>query len=277
MQTSELLDVSTHFEFGRNWQSFSETIDARAIENAEHGVLKLLPREAIAGHTFLDIGCGSGLHSLAALRLGAARVLGLDIDEKSVETTRSVLTKHAPGSHWDARIVSVFDAEPATLGQYDIVYSWGVLHHTGDMRRAIERAAALVSPGGLFAFALYQKTKLDWLWKLEKRLYTHAPAFVQRVIRFCYTQVFRLAFTLTGRSFRDYVANYKSLRGMDFAHDMHDWLGGFPYETATAGDVEQQMTQLGFERVRQFVRYEAVQVGWLGAGCDEYVYRKRPA
>lgn len=274
MQTSQLLDVSTHFEFGRNWQSFSAKIDERAIANAEDGVLKLLPREAIAGHTFLDIGCGSGLHSLAALRLRAARVLALDIDANSVDTTRAVLSKHAPHPNWDAKTVSVFDASPVTLGHFDVVYSWGVLHHTGDMRRAIAQASALVAPGGLFAFALYQKTKLDWFWKVEKRLYANAPRFVQSAIRFCYTQAFRLAYTLTGRSFRSYVASYQSYRGMDFAHDIHDWLGGFPYEAAAAAEVEQQLSQLGFEHVRSFVRYETPRTGWLGSGCDEYVYRK---
>lgn len=275
MQTSDLLDVSTHFEFGRNWRSFSEIIDQRAIENAELGLLKLLPREAINGHTFLDIGCGSGLHSLAALKLGASRVLALDIDDTSVETTRAVLTHHAPSSQWDTRTLSVFNVEVSAFGQFDLVYSWGVLHHTGDMQRAIERASALVVPGGLFAFSLYQKTKLDWFWKIEKRLYSQSSARVQSVIRFLYTQAFRVAFALKGRSFRSYVANYRSFRGMDFSHDTHDWLGGFPYESATAHEVEQMLTALEFDRVRQFVRYDHVRMGWLGSGCDEYVYRKR--
>lgn len=274
MQTSNLLDVSTHFKFGQNWQSFSETIDKRAVENAEQGVLKLLPREAIAGRTFLDIGCGSGLHSLAALRLGASRVLALDIDPTSVETTRAVLSEYSPTLAWDVMTVSIFDARPTVLGRFDVVYSWGVLHHTGNMRRAIEQASAFVAPGGLFAFALYQKTKLDKFWKAEKRLYAHAPTFVQSAIRFCYTQAFRLALTLKGRSFRNYVANYRSFRGMDFAHDVHDWLGGYPYEAATAHEVECQMSALGFEKVHTHVRYDKVQVGWLGSGCDEFVYRK---
>lgn len=275
MHTSRLLDVSTHFKFGRNWQSFSETIDKLAIENAEQGVLKLLPRDTISGHTFLDIGCGSGLHSLAALRLGASRVLAVDIDPTSVETTRAVLAKHAPTMRWDALTISVFDAQPSSLGSFDVVYSWGVLHHTGNMRRAIEQAAAFVAPGGLFAFALYQKTKLDRFWKAEKRFYAHAPAVVQSFVRFCYTQAFRFAFALKGRSFRTYVASYRSFRGMDFAHDVHDWLGGHPYEAATADEVELQMNALGFEKVQARVRYEKVQVGWLGSGCDEFVYRRR--
>ncbi|MCA3275110.1 MAG: class I SAM-dependent methyltransferase [Methylobacterium sp.] len=129
----------------------------------------------------LDIGCGSGLHSLAALRLGAARVHAIDLDRLSVETTRDLLGRYAAGEAWTVEELSVFDM--AGLPQYDIVYSWGVLHHTGAMRRAIGEAAARVAPGGLLCLALYRRTPFCGLWRIEKRLYCASPAPVQRLLR----------------------------------------------------------------------------------------------
>jgi 2-polyprenyl-6-hydroxyphenyl methylase/3-demethylubiquinone-9 3-methyltransferase len=58
---------------------------------------------------------------------------------------------------------------------------------------------------------------------------------------------------------------------MDFSHDVHDWLGGYPYETALAAEVERKMTALGFKAERVFAR--PMSFGLLGSGCDEYVYR----
>ena len=122
----------------------------------------------------MDIGCGSGVHSFAALSLGAASVLAIDIDENSVSTTRSLLSDRAANSTWDTKIASIFDAFPNELGQFDVVYSWGVLHHTGDMWRAIECATRFVGLGGQFAIAIYSATACDKLWKAEKR-FTLAP------------------------------------------------------------------------------------------------------
>src|ERR1700694_782311 len=143
----DLTDRESHFEFGQNWKDYATTINQKRIESAVEGLKKLFP-DGLTGKTFLDIGCGSGLHSLAALLLGAISVTAIDIDENSVSTTRELLTKYADGPRWTAKIASVFDASPDTLGKFDIVYSWGVLHHTGDMWRAIECASRLVKPAG---------------------------------------------------------------------------------------------------------------------------------
>jgi len=156
-----LKDREGHFEFGANWREYAKTIDKNRIDLATAGLKKLFP-EGIAGKSFLDIGCGSGLHALAALSLGASSVLAIDIDENSVGTTREVLKKYAPDKKWDAKITSVFDTSPDALGTFDVVYSWGVLHHTGNMWHAIEKAAALVGTGGQFSLAIYAKTPFDF-------------------------------------------------------------------------------------------------------------------
>lgn len=174
----DLIERKAHFEFGENWKSYARKIDQSRIDSAVEGLQKLFP-EGLAGKSFLDIGCGSGLHSLAALKLGAASVLAIDLDENSVETTKRLLSEFSPHSNWRAAVVSIFDATPQDLGTFDVVYSWGVLHHTGDMWRAIERASALVRPGGLFAIAIYAATAFDAMWTAEKRFYARAPRPVQ--------------------------------------------------------------------------------------------------
>jgi 2-polyprenyl-6-hydroxyphenyl methylase/3-demethylubiquinone-9 3-methyltransferase len=237
------------FAFGKNWASYSRLIDARAIEEAEKGLLRLIPREAIAGRSFLDIGCGSGLHALAAARLGAGAIVAIDIDPDSVATTNAVLSSNDTGVTWSAREQSVFDLEARTT--FDIVYSWGVLHHTGDMWKAIDRAASVVAPNGLFIFALYRTTRSDAFWKREKRWYARASTPAQAVARWCFIAAYRLAYL---GQFRDYVANYKSMRGMDFHHNVHDWLGGYPYETTLAPEVEARMRSLGFRAERVFAQ-----------------------
>ncbi len=268
-----LTERETHFEFGENWKNYSKTIDQRRIDSAIEGVRKLFP-DGLAGKTFLDIGCGSGLHSLAALSLGAVSVTAIDIDENSVSTTQELLTRYASNSKWTAKIESIFDASPDALGKFDVIYSWGVLHHTGDMWRAIECAARFVKPAGHFAIAIYSTTACDSMWKAEKKFYSHTPSPIQWGIRQIYMAAHLAAQTLWGRNPISYVRNYSELRGMNFSHDAHDWLGGYPYETATATELSNRICKMGFTEVRSFPL--PVRVGLLGSGCHEFVFQKTP-
>lgn len=261
------------FRFGENWADFATGLDAEAIRQAEAGLVRLLGSGNIENRSFLDIGCGSGLHALAALRLGAARVLAVDRDPLSVQTAERVLRAHAPDGRWEAREMSVFDLDPGRHGRFDIVYSWGVLHHTGAMREAIAKAAAMVAPGGLFTIALYRRTPLCRFWTWEKRLYAGAPARVQRAVQAVYVALFRLACLLLGRSFSAYVRGYRSNRGMDFRHDVHDWLGGYPYESIRPQEIFALASTLGFEPERSFLH--RARSGILGTGCDEFTFRSR--
>ncbi|MGY2989953.1 MULTISPECIES: class I SAM-dependent methyltransferase [Bradyrhizobium] len=267
-----LTDRESHFEFGENWRSYSKTIDQNRIDQAVEGVRKLFP-DGLAGKTFLDIGCGSGLHSLAALSLGAKSVMAIDIDENSVSTTRELLTGRASNSKWEARAISIFNASANELGQFDVVYSWGVLHHTGSMWSAIDSATKFVRPGGQFAIAIYSATTCDDIWKVEKRLYARSPRPVQWIIRQAYMAAFLMARTLRSReSPAAYVRNYSKMRGMNFSHDVHDWLGGYPYETATATELRGRICDMGFTEERSFPLPPTF--GLFGSGCHEFVFEK---
>jgi SAM-dependent methyltransferase len=258
------------FEFGRNWADYACKIDQNRIDLAQAGLCRLLGQSSLTGRSVLDIGCGSGIHSLAALFLGCPKLLAVDVDPNSVATTHAVLQAHAAGLNWRAERVSVFDLDPVRTGVFDVVYSWGVLHHTGDMKRAIRCAVRLVAPGGLFIIALYRKTPFCGFWRWEKRLYAKASPAIQKVIRGIYRTAYFLKYTLTGKNYYKYVRSCHE-RGMDFSNDIHDWLGGYPYESISPAEVEDFVSALGGGLVRKFVHPTGL--GLLGSGCDEFVFQ----
>src|SRR5262245_45053124 len=268
---SILPGVTTRYDFGQNWKKFAEGLSATAIEQAVSGLRRLMPPDEVSGRDVLDIGCGSGLHALAALRLGASSVTAIDIDEDSVNTTRQLLSLHAPpGANWTARVRSVFELED--MPQYPVVYSWGVLHHTGDMYAAIRCAANRVAPHGGLYLALYRKTPLCRLWRIEKCLYTKSPQWGRHVLEMSYAAAFRLAMTLQGRNFQEYVTSYVHNRGMNWMTDVRDWLGGYPYESISERDMLNFTRELGFSALRLICRKPGI--GLFGTGCDEYAFRK---
>jgi hypothetical protein len=141
----------------------------------------------------------------------------------------------------------------------------------GAVHEAIGNAARLVLPGGLFVFALYRRTRLCGFWTLEKRWYCQASARAQSATRGLYIGLMRLAFLAVGRDFNAYVANYHDARGMHYLHDVHDWLGGYPYESIRPAAVDEMLNRLGFAPVCSKV--QPYSTGLFGSGCDEYVYR----
>ncbi len=261
------------FGFGENWKSFLAELDDARIAEAEKSLQWLVGRQRLDGVRFLDIGSGSGLSSLAARRLGA-RVFSFDYDPQSVECTTALRDRFFPGDpDWRVEQGSILDRDYlGKLGRFDIVYSWGVLHHTGAMNNAIENASQFVLPEGTLVVALYRKTPLCWFWALEKRWYCQASLRAQALARGLYVGLMHLGFALLGRNFAAYVADYRGKRGMDYIHDVHDWLGGYPYESIRPADVAQKLEKLGFEPVRSKVH--PASIGLFGSGCDEYVYRR---
>lgn len=259
------------FEFGKNWRSFSRLIDAGAIEKAERRLVTFLGTQSLAGRTFLDIGCGSGLHTLAALRLGVQRAHAVDLDPDAIATTRAVLDKYWPKENVMVEPLSVFDLEQHRLGEFDIVYSWGVLHHTGDMHRALVAAARRVRTGGVLAVALYGKTRYCGLWKRMKRWYVNATPEQRSSAEKWYVRLFGFYMLLRGKRLSTHIANYQNKRGMDFYHDVRDWIGGYPYESITPKELMRVLSPLGFEMLKQNVRKRS---GLFGSGNDEFLLHK---
>jgi 2-polyprenyl-3-methyl-5-hydroxy-6-metoxy-1,4-benzoquinol methylase len=260
--------TSSSGRIGENWAQFAGLIDEDRIRSAEESLASLMLD--VSGKRVLDIGSGSGLFSLAALRLGAKEVLSVDIDENSVLTTSQVLSNFSPSRSWKVLNLSVFDLDPTKHGVYPVVYSWGVLHHTGDLWRAVLAASRMVQPGGLMAFALYERTPLCGAWRIEKALYRKAPHVVQSVVRYAYLGAYCLGVLASGRN---PFAKSRQRRGMSMTHDAHDWLGGYPYESTTSEEVRAKLAALGFSPVLERpVRVHLL--GLFGTGCSEFVYRR---
>jgi 2-polyprenyl-6-hydroxyphenyl methylase/3-demethylubiquinone-9 3-methyltransferase len=271
METDVKYDQSKHFAFGKNWADYSHTITEADIDSAKTELQKLLDLESLEGRTFLDIGCGSGIHSLCALKLGAESVHALDIDPDSVDTTRTVLAKYWDGDNFKVEQQNIFTADAARLSRHDIVYSWGVLHHTGDMWEAIDKAASLVDDGGRFAIAIYRKTPLCGFWKWEKKLFTDGGATTRRLLTWTFIGMKILRDLLRFKNPMKKIRRHSDKkRGMKWYTDVIDWLGGYPYESASPEEITQFMAQRDFTLVNSFKTGR--RLGFFGTGNAEYLF-----
>ena len=175
-------DPATHFGFGDNWQTFSQLITEAKIDQAVADMKRLLGTEDLARQSFVDVGCGSGLHSLVALRLSATSVTGFDMDLESVETARQVLSKYSPDRAWQVEKRNVFETFDDDQRKYDVVYSWGVLHHTPNTQKAISEVFRVIKPGGEARIMIYHKWSMVgfMLWVRYALLNFKPMGFVTR-------------------------------------------------------------------------------------------------
>ena len=150
-----------------------EILSDERIHEAEHSLTDMLDVEDLTGERFLDNGSGSGLFSLEARRLGA-KVHSIDYYPKSVACTKELKKRYfANDDSWVIEEGSVLDEDYlASQGKYDVVYSWGVLHHTGNMMKALNNAMLPVSESGLLFIAIYNdQDNLSRTWKNVKKTY----------------------------------------------------------------------------------------------------------
>lgn len=263
------------FEFGKNWSAFLSVLDEERIATAEASLKEMLECETLAGKTFLDIGSGSGLFSLAARRLGA-KVHSFDFDSNSFACTQELRNRYFPNdANWRVEQGSALDAEyVASLGKFDIVYSWGVLHHTGEMWRALENAIIPVASGGKLFVAIYNDTGSQtkrWHWikktycRLPRALKT--PFAVAVILPDEGKSFLKSLITLKPMHYVRSWTQYKNGRGMNRGYDIIDWVGGYPYEVATVDEIFQ------FYKVRGFTLL-IVKSGGVGLGCNEFVFER---
>jgi len=272
-QAQEVAD-GQRFEFGKNWSQFLTMLDEERIARAEHSLQSMLEVKGLAGKTFLDIGSGSGLFSLAARRLGA-KVYSFDFDPLSVKCTSELKRRYFPGdSDWTIVEGSVLDSAFLNpLGTFNIVYSWGVLHHTGAMWQALENASRMVADRGTLFIAIYNdQGGASRRWLMVKRLYNRLPQWGKILVLWpaCIRQwgltIFRD--TCLGNPFRTWLS-YKQQRGMSPWRDVVDWVGGYPFEVAKPEEI------FDFYRNKGFILQRIKTCGG-GIGCNEFVFQHVP-
>jgi 2-polyprenyl-6-hydroxyphenyl methylase/3-demethylubiquinone-9 3-methyltransferase len=271
------IERGERFAFGENWLAFLRTLDEARIQSAEAAMRAMLRDRPITGQTFLDVGCGSGLSSLVARRLGA-RVHSFDYDLESVRCTQELRRRYAGDDpDWTIQQGSVLDRTfMKSLGHYEVVYSWGVLHHTGRMWEAVDAAAAAVAPGGRLFIALYNDLgTLSDRWRWIKKTYNRLPSPLQPIFSAMVMAPQELKtfarLTLSGRPM-DYVRLWTQPndRGMHRWRDVVDWVGGYPYEVAAPDAVFDFCAERGFTLT-------AMKCRGVGLGCNEFVFERAAA
>lgn len=269
------MNNAEHYWFGKNWQQFlDENYSESRLLEAEKSLKSLFGVDGLVGKSFIDIGCGSGLFSLAAWRLGVSKITSIDVDVHSVECCQRLAnqTVKSGDREWNIIHGSILDDMLVKNAQKsDVVYSWGVLHHTGNMWQAIENAGKLVVPGGVFMIGIY-----NWqggrrgtaVSQKAKKWYCTAPRWQSRIWEWSYISWKVLYMMVTLRNPIAYIKNYQINRGMSWFRDVSDWLGGYPYEAATPGQV------LDFVRCKFSFNLTKQNIN-CGLGISEFVFRDK--
>ncbi|HWA08462.1 MAG TPA: class I SAM-dependent methyltransferase [Opitutaceae bacterium] len=261
------------FDFGENWSEFSDrALTPERVAQARTDFARLLQDVPLRSQAFLDIGFGQGLSLLAASSLGAA-THGCDLNPKCVDVLQRN-RRHFPdvpalpavtvGSILDEQVVSQLRAIGPREG-FAVVHSWGVLHHTGDLARAIRHAAGLVAPNGHLVLALYNRHWSSPAWRVIKWTYVHSAHWVQRaLVGLLYPVIYLAKWAVTGRNPK------RQERGMDFYYDVVDWVGGYPYEYASRDEIVQMLERQGFQLVKLLPAR-------VPTGCNEFIFRRNAA
>ena len=262
------------FGFGKNWQKFSEGMSDKRVESSIKNLSVLLQTETLEGKSFLDIGSGSGLSTVAALKMGA-RVHAFDYDQDSVDATKRNVVRFIPNANAVIEQGSALDEDYMSgLGSFDVVHSWGVLHHTGGMWEGLDLAARSVTPGGLFALAIYNdQGGASRRWLKIKKLYVSLPSFLRLALVGLVGLYFegraavaRLANFRNPLPFKDWKSRIED-RGMTVWYDLVDWVGGYPFEVAKPEEIFVFLQERGFS-------LSGIKTCGGGHGCNEFLFER---
>jgi len=230
------------FAFGKNWERFIKLYNPQRLKFAKKSTIGFLGMKNLKGKTFLDVGCGSGLYSLAAFELGA-NVISFDPDLDSVKCCKFSKEQTGNPDNWEIHQGSVLDKKfLSTLPKVDIVYAHGVLHHTGKMWEAMENIKSLVKDDGYLYIAIYNTMhglfNGSRAWQIKKQIYGRLPKILQWVWEKLYSIRHKyIPFLIRFRNPFKFYKKFMKSRGESIKIDIRDWLGGYPYEYARPDEV----------------------------------------
>jgi 2-polyprenyl-6-hydroxyphenyl methylase/3-demethylubiquinone-9 3-methyltransferase len=261
------------FDFGKNWLDYSkQALNVDKIQQAKEHFEQLFQHIDLKNKFFLDIGFGQGLSLLIAKEKGAI-VIGNEINPTCEEALKQTAT-HFPtiqlteiplvmGSILEQNILEKLTKYSNNEPGFDIVHSWGVLHHTGNMRQALQNAATLVKPNGYLVISIYNRHWTSPIWLVIKWLYCHSPKLLQTFLIYSFYPVIWLAKYLFIRQNPTQMT-----RGMNFFYNVIDWIGGYPYEYASLDEIEKLLEKLGFSLVKKIQAQ-------VPTGCNEFIFQKQ--
>jgi 2-polyprenyl-6-hydroxyphenyl methylase/3-demethylubiquinone-9 3-methyltransferase len=273
MTTPAIPADDRRFAFGENWRRFLSVITDERIEEATKSLRDFLGCETLAGKTFLDIGSGSGLFSLAARRLGAT-VISFDYDPQSVACTQELKRRYFPeDGTWRIEQGSVLDRRYVeSLGQFEVCYSWGVLHHTNNLWQALHNAHLAVKPGGLLYIAIYRDEGIvSACWKVVKRAYCSGPMGKAVLTALFYPAFFCGGLAIDLVKFRNPVRRYREhirLRGCRSSTTGLTGSAGIRMRWRPADRLVAFFENLGYRLLK-------LQAPGHGFGNNQFVFQKR--
>ena len=262
------MPLEKRFTFGKNWSKFVDShFNPERLEGSIRVFQDFTSLQVLSSKTFIDVGCGSGLHSLAAHKMGAKKITSFDFDPKAVDATAKLKTMAGSPSNWAINQGSVLDLDfVSSLGKFDFVYSWGVLHHTGSVWEAIKNASTLVASEGQMYLALYsldvQPNAEYWLKTKEK--YVKSSSFRKMVMEQSYLYRYYYSSSILQRIIGLFKAESGRTRGMELMTDVRDWLGGWPMEFVLDDEVVSFVDKLGYQ-ITNIKKGEA---------CTEFLFKK---
>lgn len=247
------------FKFGENWLRFNKLINRKKILQARNSLKKY--KISYMNKSFLDVGCGSGLFSLAASTLGCKKIYSVDVDDSSIKSTKILRENfNRKNLNWNIEKVSLIrDSFTKKCKNYDIIYCWGVAHHTGNMFKAFENLVNVCKINSHLVIAIYNDEGLkSKIWWIIKYLYNFVPSslrkiyayFIMNVVRNGYV-IFRLFFTLQFSELSKYLdKKTKRPRGMNADVDIMDWVGGYPFEYIKFNLLKKYFISKGFKVIK---------------------------